>query len=432
MARERPLQAPAIHGTKDGGPAAFAPMTMFYRVNYLLLLTTLGGLSGCLDPDGLTSDTDASSSSSGDATTSSSSSSTTDESSTSSAESTDSPTTGLVLPVCGDGVLDQNEGCDDGEANSEAAACTPECEPNVCGDGHPFAGQEDCDDGAQNADDAACTSSCKAATCGDGHVLANGEVCDDAVNDGSYNSCLADCTARAPHCGDGVLEADKEECDDPEDPACLSSCMLARSCQVIHESDPTLQSGPRTIYPLDPMTPIEVFCDMETDGGGYTFLKVDVDSPMNDLPYPATKAETICTEYGMHLFIPRSAAHLAGAYGVAIVDNITPVGGGIKGSSADYLQILGIYPVVVGKSCLGKPLTPRACDEWAASDGEVWYVSDIVKNVSEPDPDSTCKGCSMLYTWNPDGTVKNYKTLFGSGGSSLRFLCDVGDKLPAI
>jgi len=407
-------------------------MTMFYRVKSLLLLTALGGLSGCLDPNSVTTDTDASSSSTGDELTSTTSGSTSDESSSSVGESTDSPTTGLVLPVCGDGVLDVGEGCDDGEANAETAACTPECELNVCGDGQIFAGQEECDAGANNADDAACTSSCKAATCGDGHVLADLEVCDDAVNDGSYDSCSADCTARAPHCGDGVLEVDKEECDDAEDPACLSSCMLARSCQVIHVSDPTLQSGPRTIYPLDPLTPVEVFCDMATDGGGYTFLKADVDSPMNDLPYPAAKAETICADYGMQLFIPRSKAHLASAYGVAVVDNVAPVGGGIKGSSADYLQILGIYPLIVGKSCLGKPLTPRDCDEWAASDGEPWYVSDITKNVSEPDPDSTCKGCSMIYTWNPDGTVKNYKALFGTGGSSLRFMCDVGDKLPAI
>ena len=335
-----------------------------------------------------------------------------------------------MLPVCGDGVLDKDEGCDEGEANGPGAACTAECKPNICGDGFTFAGQEDCDDGPQNADDAACTSSCKAATCGDGHVLANVEVCDDGKNDGSYGSCSADCMTRAPHCGDGVLEAGVEECDSAEDPACLSSCMLARSCLVIHESDKTLQTGPRTIYPLDPLTPVEVVCDMESDGGGYTLLKVNVDSPSNDLPYPAAKAEMVCADYGMHLLVPRSPAHLASAYGFAVVDNIPPVGGGTKGSSTDYLQILGVYPVTVGKSCLADPLNPIDCPQWAASDGEAWFISNVVKNVSEPDPDSTCKGCSMIYTWNPDGTVKNYKTVPGSGGSSLRFLCNVGDKLP--
>ena len=47
-------------------------------------------------------------------------------------------------------------------------------------------------------------------------------------------------------------------------------------------------------------------------------------------------------------------------------------------------------------------------------------------------PNGYYKPVGRAVTWNPDSTVKNYKTLFGSGGSSLRFLCDVGDKLPAI
>ena len=405
-------------------------MTMSYRVKSLLLLTTLGGLSGCLEPTSHITDSDPGTSSSGDASTTSSGTSSTGEPSTTTGESTENPTTGIVMPVCGDGMVDDGEGCDDGEANAKDAACTPECEKYVCGDGYIRAGMEECDDGPQNADDAVCTSSCKAANCGDSHVLANIEVCDDGKNDGSYNSCSLDCTARAAHCGDGVPEVDKEECDSAEDPACLSSCKLARSCLVIHESDAQLQSGPRTIYPLDPTTPVAVVCDMDTDGGGYSFLKVDVDSPQNDLPYPASKAEMICAQYGMHLFVPRSPAHLASAYGFATVDNVPPVGGGSKGSSVDYLQILGIYPVTVGKSCLADALIPIDCPEWAASDGEVWYVSDVVKNPSEPDPDSTCKGCSMVYTWNLDGTVKNYKTVPGFGGTSLRFLCDVGDKLP--
>ncbi|HEY0132845.1 MAG TPA: fibrinogen-like YCDxxxxGGGW domain-containing protein, partial [Nannocystis sp.] len=361
----------------------------------LPLLVVLGGLSGCLESNINNTDKDASSSSS-DATTSSSDTSSTGEPETTTGDSTENPTTGIAMPVCGDGLKGDGEGCDDGEANAEDAACTPECELNVCGDGYILAGMEGCDDGPQNADDAACTSSCKPATCGDGHVLASVEMCDDGTNDGSYGSCLADCSAQAAHCGDGIIDSPEEECDDPGDPACLSSCMFARSCLVIHESNPELQSGPRTIYPVDPTKPVEVVCDMETDGGGYTFLKVDVDSPQNDLPYPASKAETICAQYGMHLFVPRSAAHLASAYGFSTVDNVLPVGGGSKGSSVDYLQILGIYPVTPGKSCLADALNPTECPQWAPLDGEVWYVSDVSKNPSEPDPDSACKGCSMV------------------------------------
>ena len=419
------LQPRPIHGNKD---AAAAPMTMFNHIKHLSLLVALGGLSGCLEPTDHIPDTSITSSS-GATDTSDPTTTTTGDPPTSTTEGASS-TTGTTMHVCGDGVRDDGEDCDDGPKNADNAACTASCAVNVCGDGLILADTEACDDGSKNADDAACTASCEVATCGDGKLLAGVEVCDDGVNDGAYGSCAGDCMAKASYCGDGILDDGNEECDSPDDPACLASCMLARSCLVIHESDASLQSGPRTIYPVDPMTPVEVYCDMDTDGGGYTFLKVDVDSANNDLPYPANKAEMICAQHGMQLFIPRSPEHLLAAYGVATVDNVAPVGGGDKGSSVDYLQILAIYPVTSGKSCLGKALNPEDCPQWSSSDGEAWFVSDVSKNNGEPDPDGACTGCSMTYTWNPDATLKNSKTIPGSGGSSLRFLCDVADKLP--
>jgi cysteine-rich repeat protein len=298
--------------------------------------------------------------------------------------------------------------------------------PGVCGDGVPDDGDDD--------DTDECTGQCKLPRCGDGFVHPP-EICDAGPgnSDKVYGGCGTNCQW-GPGCGDGKLNG-PEDCDDkntdPHD-GCLVGCVEATSCKQILEQTPGAPSGNYRIWPtaLGGGIDLSVYCDMETDGGGYTFLKVDVDSPQNDLPYPASKAETICAQYGMHLFVPRSAAHLASAYGFATVDNVLPVGGGSKGSSVDYLQILGIYPVIAGKSCLADALNPGDCPEWAANDGDVWYVSDVVKNMFEPDPDGSCKGCSMVYTWNPDGTVKNYKTAPAPGGSSLRFLCDVGDKLP--
>lgn len=323
------------------------------------------------------------------------------------------------------------EGCDctPGGACDEPLAClagTCTTVPAECGNAQVETG-EACDDGPANADDAACTSSCTAAYCGDGLVLAGGELCDDGTNDGSYGGCLADCSDRGPHCGDGVL--DPEEACDAADASCIG-CTVATSCLKIHEADPALQSGPRTIFPIGPDNPLSVYCDMTSDGGGYTFLKVDIDSELNDLPYPAKKAETTCAMFGMKLLVPRSPAHLAVAHSVAMGADILPVGGGQKPSGADYLQILGIYPKQSSKSCLGNVLSALTCPQWAPSDGGTWYIADTVKNAAEPDPDGACLGCSMLYTWNPDATVKNYKTLPNPGGSSLRFMCDVGDKVP--
>ena len=385
---------------------------------------SLLAVSGCLLPV-TNQDTDSSSTSStsgGDTSTTTTTGDTSDTSDTTAA-----PTSSGPGPTCGDGLQDPGEACDDGERNSNTAACTLACARNICGDGLILAGEEDCDAGPGNADDAACTSTCTAARCGDGLLLAGKEQCDDTVNDGSYNSCTPDCSARASHCGDNIL--DTQEACDIDDPSCIG-CTVATSCLKIHEADPALPSGPHMIFPIGPDNPLAVYCDMESDGGGYTFLKVDIDSELNDLPYPANKAEQTCAMFGMHLLVPHSPAHLAVAHSVAVGADILPVGGGSKQSGADYLQILGIYPKQSSKSCLGKALGTVSCPQWGPADGGEWFISDTVKNISEPDPDGACLGCSMLFTWNPDGSVKNYKTLPNPGGSSLRFMCEVGDKLP--
>ena len=66
-----------------------------------------------------------------------------------------------ALPVCGDGVLNQGEACDDGPGNSDLTpdACRSDCALATCGDGVTDTG-EGCDDG--NDDDAdACTNVCE-------------------------------------------------------------------------------------------------------------------------------------------------------------------------------------------------------------------------------------------------------------------------------
>ncbi|MCA9689755.1 MAG: hypothetical protein KC636_09100, partial [Myxococcales bacterium] len=96
-------------------------------------------------------------------------------------------------PVCGDGVVEGDEACDDGPDNADDGACTTACAAAACGDGYVFSGVEECDDGGDNADDAACTSQCAAAYCGDGLVWSGAEECDDGddVENGCTNACVA-------------------------------------------------------------------------------------------------------------------------------------------------------------------------------------------------------------------------------------------------
>ena len=89
------------------------------------------------------------------------------------------------VQVCGDGILDPGEGCDDGAGNGPNAACTAACQPNVCGDGDVHAGVEGCDEGPDNVDTGYCRSDCQLGVCGDGFVFAALEECDAAGANGS-------------------------------------------------------------------------------------------------------------------------------------------------------------------------------------------------------------------------------------------------------
>jgi cysteine-rich repeat protein len=79
----------------------------------------------------------------------------------------------LEQPTCGDGVLDFDELCDDGN-NINGDGCNEVCEEEACGNG-ALDGGEECDDGNnENGDD--CNFDCTLSTCGNGAVDV-GEVC---------------------------------------------------------------------------------------------------------------------------------------------------------------------------------------------------------------------------------------------------------------
>jgi cysteine-rich repeat protein len=139
---------------------------------------------------------------------------------------------GCGEPVCGDGIIDQGEACDDGNTQN-ADACQASCQLPACGDGIADLGLgEQCDDG--NSDDGdACPSTCQLAFCGDGFVERGDELCDDG-NPSDNDECLNDCTPN--RCGDGILNLAAEECDDgnnTDDDGCNADCALSAALQVV-------------------------------------------------------------------------------------------------------------------------------------------------------------------------------------------------------
>ena len=115
-------------------------------------------------------------------------------------------------PGCGDGILQSPEACDDGN-QADDDACTNGCLVAICGDGKVHTEVEECDD-ANTDDSDACRGNCKQARCGDGVLWAGEEVCDDGFNDGEYDGCATDCKSKASeYCGDGVVQNAHEHCD---------------------------------------------------------------------------------------------------------------------------------------------------------------------------------------------------------------------------
>jgi len=157
-------------------------------------------------------------SSTGDETTGTETTDTTDTTDTTGTE-----TTGGAA-VCGDGVMDVGEECDDGENNGPGQACLDTCVLNACGDGD-VGPREACDDGNE-IDDDGCTNACALPTCGDG-IVQDGEACDDG-NAVETDTCLSTCILA--QCGDGVVQDGVEACDDgnqTNEDACTNACLAA-------------------------------------------------------------------------------------------------------------------------------------------------------------------------------------------------------------
>lgn len=323
-----------------------------------------------------------------------------------------------IAAKCGDGVTQVGvDECDDGNAD-ETDGCLATCKLAKCGDGAVQVGVETCDDGVNDGAYGGCAKDCKALApyCGD--KIKNGaEVCDDGVNDGAYGGCAADCKALGPNCGDKVKNG-PEGCDDgnPDNKdGCLATCALPKTCLVIKQAIPAATDGDYTVTPDGGIAPFKAYCDMTTNGGGYSFLKRSV-AVSN-----AVQAEAECDKFGMNLLITRTPEHVVSAVKVANNALVLP------GANPNYMYIMGIYPKLKGSTCVNKAFasaTPM-CD-WRASDNGPFYVGNKV-NIGEPNGDNDLTA-SMYYSFDAQGVVLGYNDIPAPGYTSATFMCDFGDK----
>ena len=175
-----------------------------------------------------------------------------------------------VQPVCGNGVQEANEECDDGNTDNEDD-CTNACTVAFCGDGivGPY---EQCDDG-NDVDKDECTNTCTLAVCGDGIVGPN-EECDDG-NTIDEDSCTNSCMEAI--CGDGLV-GPNEECDDGNSvggDGCNSDCKVEQLITAQHDDDPD-ELEALAIDAFDDETELDLLAN---DCCGDSLMIVDVADP---------------------------------------------------------------------------------------------------------------------------------------------------------
>jgi cysteine-rich repeat protein len=146
--------------------------------------------------------------------------------------------TRLSSSLCGDGIVDPGEECDDGNF-LDGDVCNAFCSLPDCGDGLVNQGEE-CDDGNHINGDT-CDNNCTVPDCGNG-ILDPSEQCDDGNLDGG-DACSPGCTL--PSCPDGSVDPG-EECDDGnsvDNDGCARNCKFPACGNGIEESGESCDDG---------------------------------------------------------------------------------------------------------------------------------------------------------------------------------------------
>lgn len=176
------------------------------------------------------------------------------------------------------------------------------------------------------------------------------------------------------------------------------------SCLDILRADPAAPSG---LYQITTVAgPVEVHCDMETDGGGYTTLAIDEGARTVRSTDPND-----CHDFGMDIVIPRSRAHWASLLALYDTTYFTTVPGIAKPTSG------GSFTTVPMNS-LEMPT-----GGYQALDGRDWWMRDTP--YTEPNGDYT-ENCwlSMTY-WVLDDFRFNDA---GCNYATTRYICSTNDK----
>lgn len=156
----------------------------------------------------------------------------------------------------------------------------------------------------------------------------------------------------------------------------MVTCAVPTTCKAILAANQSAKDGMYMIDPdgAGPKMPVSVFCDMTTDGGGYTMYPVT-----GGISTSRFDQATSCDTVGLKLVIPRTKGHLTMMY--------------TKYGAASFQVLPGVYGLVGGGNytgCVMNSADATCGKNWVATDKGAWWSRDAA--YSEPNGDYT-PGC---------------------------------------
>lgn len=154
------------------------------------------------------------------------------------------------------------------------------------------------------------------------------------------------------------------------------NCTVPTSCKAIKDAMPSATDGDYTIDPDGggSAAPLTVFCDMTTDGGGYTYYPIK----SGGISTTRYDQQNSCTAVGLKMVVARTKAHMTAMWS--------------KYGASYFATVPGVYGLAAGNytSCVMNSKNTTCGANWRAIDGGAWWARDTT--YGEPNGDYT-PGC---------------------------------------